>query len=163
MNNKESVSINPGNHQVAADGRNIVEAELIKQGAQVATIVDNRKTYLQVSNFDHSRTIQLRVKTKRNKGNWHSKTDDAEAIENLPDPKDETTYWVFVNLNDYKSKPQFWIVPDSWMRNDIYTAHKEYLARHGGRRAENNESNHHSIEEKRLPEWEGRWEILGII
>ena len=48
------------------------------------------------------------------------------------------------------------------IRNDIYRVHQEYLGRHGGRRAKNPDSTHHSIEEKRLSEWQAKWKILGI-
>lgn len=155
-----STSTSPGNTKVADDGRNYVEKELSKRGANVRTVVDKRKTYLQVSGQDQAHVIQIRVKTKRGKGNWHSKTSEGRAVEKLPE--NESSFWVFVNLNDYNSPPQFWIVPDSWMRNDIHTAHEQYLAKHGGRRAENDQSDHHSIDEKRLAQWEGRWDILKI-
>jgi hypothetical protein len=46
--------------------------------------------------------------------------------------------------------------------NDIYKAHQAYLARHEGKRPKNEESKHHAIDEKRLDEWLGRWEILDI-
>ncbi len=162
MNNKELTSTKPSNQQVASDGINCVMAELKMRGADAEAIVDKRRTFLKVSKSGDNRTIQIRVKTKRGKTNWHSNISEAKAIDNLPKPEDETLFWVFVNLNDYKTPPRFWIVPDSWMRNDIYTAHEEYLARYGGRRAENDESDHHSINEKRLTEWEGKWEVLGI-
>jgi hypothetical protein len=72
MENEKLTRVNPGNQQVASDGRNCVESQLKQRGANVRTVVDKRKTYLQVTNPDRTRTIQIRVKTKRNKGNWHS-------------------------------------------------------------------------------------------
>jgi hypothetical protein len=48
------------------------------------------------------------------------------------------------------------------MRNDIYTAHQKYLDKRNGHRAKNDDSTHHSIEEKRLEQWQDRWEILNI-
>jgi hypothetical protein len=48
------------------------------------------------------------------------------------------------------------------MEDDIYSAHQDYLMRHGGRRAENNDSKHHAIRLDRVQQWEGRWDILGI-
>lgn len=157
-----SDSISKSNQQVALDGRNSVIAKLKQSGINIEEN-EGRKKLLTASNPNKSRTVEIRVKTKRGKGNWHSNTNEAKAMNNLPDPKDETAFWIFVNLNDYKTSAQFWIVPDSWMRNDIHTAHEEYLARYGGRRAENDESDHHSISEGRLAGWENRWEILDLL
>jgi hypothetical protein len=74
----------------------------------------------------------------------------------------EATVYEIFRLGAYKAAPRYWIVPDWWMRNDIYRVHQEYLGRHGGRRAKTPDSTHHAIEEKRLSEWQGKWEILGI-
>jgi hypothetical protein len=66
---------------------------------------------------------------------------------------------VFVYFGD---APRYWIVPDWWIRNDIHHAHQEFLQEHGGHRPENDDSKHHSIEERRLQQWQDRWDILGI-
>ena len=65
-------------------------------------------------------------------------------------------------LGDLATWPRYWIVPDWWIRNDIYKAHKAYLARHGGTRPGNPDSKHHAIDESRLKEWQTRWDILGV-
>jgi hypothetical protein len=75
---------------------------------------------------------------------------------------DETDFWVFVDLGELDETPRYWVVPDWWIRNDIYWAHQAYLDRHGGIRARNPDSTHHSIDERRLGDWQGRWDILGI-
>ncbi len=77
-------------------------------------------------------------------------------------PLDETDFWVFVDLGDLDVSPRYWVVPDWWMRNDIYEAHQAYLASHGGNRARNPDSTHHAIDERRLEAWEARWDVLGI-
>jgi hypothetical protein len=66
---------------------------------------------------------------------------------------------VFVDLG---GAPRYWIVPDGWIRNDIHEAHQQYLNKHGGHRAQNDDSNHHSINESRLEHWHNKWDILGI-
>ena len=72
-------------------------------------------------------------------------------------------FWVFVDLGSMDAHPRYWVVPDWWLKNDIYTAHRAYLRKHGGQRARNPDSTHHAIDESRLREWQGRWEILGIL
>jgi hypothetical protein len=77
-------------------------------------------------------------------------------------PTDETNFWIFVDLGDMNTSPRYWIVPGWWIRDDIYKAHKAYLNRHGGKRASNPDSTHHAIDERRLSEWQSRWDVLGI-
>lgn len=158
MENAKLSSDKTNSHQVSSEGRSFVESELRKRGAGSVTSEGTRKIYLQASNSDRNRTIQIQVKTKR-KGNWHSNTDEAEEIETPPNPKDVRKFWVFVDLSDGQ---RYWVVPDWWMRNDIHEAHQAYLARYGGRRAKTQDSNHHSIDEKRLEQWQDKWESLGI-
>lgn len=146
-------------HQVAGVGRSFVESELRKRGATSVTFIGKQKIYLQVSNSDQNRTVQIQVKTKRGKGNWHSRTDEAEEIKTPPNPEDIRKFWVFVDLS---GSHKYWIVPDWWIRNNIFEAHREYTNKYGGGRAKNDSSNHHSIDEKRLTEWQDRWEILNI-
>ena len=146
------------NQQVNAEGKRKVEAELLKRGAGSVFYHRGRKSILKAANSDRSRTVELRIKTKR-KGNWHTTSDEAKQAGNPQNWAEETTFWVFV---DMEGDARYWIVPDLWLRNDIYEAHQQYLSKHGGRRPKNDKSNHHSIEESRVEEWQDKWEILGI-
>jgi hypothetical protein len=120
------------------------------------------KIDLLACNSDQSRTVQIQVKTKKGGRSWHASIVDCMAMEEPPNPLDIIKFWVFVGLGAYNAAPRYWIVPDWWMRNDICRVHQEYLGRHGGRRAKTPDSTHHALEEKRLSEWQGTWEILGI-
>ncbi|MGK7246475.1 hypothetical protein ACSPAH_15625 [Buttiauxella agrestis] len=55
----------------------------------------------------------------------------------------------------------FYVTPLSWIRNDIYTAYMVYLEKHGGHRAQNDESTHHSISVKRIADWKDAWGLMG--
>jgi hypothetical protein len=145
-------------HETNREGRKIVEAELLRRGAGSVISSGTRKVYLHASNRDGSRTVQIRVKTKR-KENWHSTIVEANPVDTSSDLENENSFWVFVDLG---SEPRFWIVPDWWIRNDIYEKHERYLEEHDGRRPINDDSDHHSIDENRLEEWQDKWEILKI-
>jgi len=115
-----------------------------------------RNVRLHATNSNGTRNVEIRVKAKR-KGNWHSTVEDGSPAD---DPLIDTrSFWIFV---DFGGEPKYWIVPDVWMRNDIHVAHLDYLSRHGGHRAKNDRSNHHSIAEARLDKWQDRWDILNV-
>ena len=145
-------------HELNREGRRNVEAELLRRGAASVTSRGTRKIHLHATNSNHSRTVELQVKTKR-KGNWHTRTDEAKPTDTPLDLEDVRNFWAFVDLGD---APRYWIVLDWWIRNDIHEAHQQYLNKHGGHRAKNDDSNHHSIDESRLENWQNKWEILGI-
>jgi hypothetical protein len=144
-------------HEVNRQARQLVEFELMQRGAGSVTSRGTRKVRLHANNSSQNRSVEIRVKAKR-KGNWHATTDEASLLSNSGD-HEAPTFWVFVDLG---GPPIYWIVPDRWIRNDIHDAHRRYLDRHGGHRAKNHYSNHHSIEENRIEEWKNKWEILGI-
>ena len=163
---KEDVSIGTQrgarNQQVARAGEYFVVAELNKRKAYAVTFAGNMPHIdVMACNQDQTRTVHIQVKTKQ-KGHWHTSIREGKLTEPSANPKDETFYWVFVDLGDLNSVPRYWIVPDWWMRNDIYTAHQAYLEKHGGKRPGNPDSTHHSIDEKRLAEWKDRWDVIGI-
>ena len=148
------------NQQVGRAGEYFVVAELNKRGAFAVPFAGNMpKIDLIACNQDQSRTIHIQVKTKRGGRSWHSSIAGSKP---MTPPTDETNFWVFVDLSDANSQPRYWIVPDWWMLDNIYKSHMAYLNRHGGTRARNPDLKHHAIEESRLGEWEGRWDILGI-
>jgi hypothetical protein len=157
---KEQKSRGVSNQQVGRAGEYFVVAELNKRGAFAVPFAGNMpKIDLIACNSDESRTVYIQVKTKRGGKTWHSSIIGSQAtLEKL----DESYFWVFVDLGNLDENPRFWVVPDWWLKNDIYTAHLAYLQRHGGQRASNPDSTHHAIAEERLEEWRGRWEILGI-
>jgi hypothetical protein len=163
IESKNPPSRGANNQQVARAGEHFVAAELNKRGAYAVTFAGNMpKIDLLACNSDQSRTVQIQVKTKKGGLSWHSSIVDCMAMEEPPNPMDVIKFWAFVDLGEYSAAPQYWIVPDWWMRDDIYRAHQEYLGRHGGKRAKNPESTHHSIQEKRLVMWKDKWDILGI-
>ena len=59
-------------------------------------------------------------------------------------------------LNDLTSEPLRVITK----AKDRFETEIIYLRKHGGKRARNPDSTHHAIDESRLREWQGRWEIL---
>jgi hypothetical protein len=69
-------------------------------------------------------------------------------------------YWILVDLE--QDPPSFYVVPNWWMENDIYTAHADYLSQHGGTRAVSPKSRHHAIRPHRVEQWLERWDELGL-
>jgi hypothetical protein len=148
------------NQQVGRAGEYFVVAELNKRGAFAVPFAGNMpKIDLIACNRDESHTVYIQVKTKRSGKTWHSSIVGSKPTSPHPN---ETTFWVFVDLGDLETSPRYWVVPDWWIKNDIYFAHQAYLNKHGGTRAKNPTSTHHAIEEHRLTEWQGCWDILGI-
>lgn len=160
--NSSTSSRGAHNQQVGRAGEHFVVAELNKRQTYAVTFAGNMPQIdVLACNHDQSRTIHIQVKTKRS-GTWHASIYDGRITKSPPKPMDETVYRIFVDLGELNAPPQYWIVPDWWMRNDIYQAHKEWLDKHGGKRPRNPDSTHHAINEKRLSEWKDKWEILGI-
>jgi hypothetical protein len=74
----------------------------------------------------------------------------------------ETHFWIFVELKTPPAQPDFFVVPEWWIENDIFRTHAEYLAKHGGKRAISNESTHHAIKRSRIEQWRDRWDLLSL-
>ncbi|MEY8711468.1 hypothetical protein [Mangrovibacter phragmitis] len=110
----------------------------------VTFIAPNGKTY----------KVATRAKTS---GTWQTTTDYGApcALD-----KNDNEFWVFIDLG--REPNTFYITPLSWIRNDIYEAHQVYLEKHGGHRAQNDESTHHAISVKRIAGWEDNWEQMGF-
>ncbi len=121
------------NQQVGRAGEYFVVAELNKRGAFAVGFAGNMpKIDLLACNQDQSRTIYIQVKTKRSGRSWQSSIVNGKRTKPPAEPLNETVFLVFVDLGDSDSSPRYWIVPDWWIRNDIYKAHKAYLKRPGG-------------------------------
>ena len=139
----------------AAAGRSSAAAELATRGWSVRQVqVQNRPTLL----IERGAVRRLvRVSAKR-RGTWQTSTTYgvAEASDEL-----KAHLWIFVDLGE--PAPAFFVVPEAWMAEDIYSHHAEYLARHGGRRKNSPGSTHHKITKGRIDQWRDRWDLLANV
>lgn len=110
----------------------------------ITFIAPNGKTY----------KVMTRAKTALT---WQTST--RYGIERAVD-KNGSEFWVFIDLG--REPNAFYITPLSWIRNDIHQAHLDYLGKHGGHRAQNDESTHHAISVNRIAGWEENWEQMGF-
>jgi Holliday junction resolvase-like predicted endonuclease len=145
------------NQQTGRAGEHYVAAELNRKGAYAVTFAGNMPGIdIVASNSDRSRTIFIQVKTKRS-GTWQSSID--EGFKCKPKKIDDN-FWVFVDISKDDQQPDYYVVPDSWIRNNIYEEHEAYIAKKGGKRPFAPKSKHHGISVKRIQEWKDRWDIL---
>src|SRR6266571_5425685 len=79
-------------HELNREGRRNVEAELLRRGAASVTSHGTRKIHLHATNSNHSRTVELQVKTKR-KGNWHTRTEEAKPTDTPLALEDGRHFW----------------------------------------------------------------------
>ena len=149
------------NQQTSRAGEHFVAGELNKRGSYAVTFAGNMpKIDIIASNVERTRIVYIQVKTKRS-GTWQTSIDLGRKIESKP--KDETSFWIFVDLCKYNESPKYWIVPNWWMINNIFEKHQNFLERHGGSRPYAPESKHHAITEKDISEWKDKWDLLGIL
>jgi hypothetical protein len=149
-------STTPSALSVAARGISLVVEEVRRRGGAAETApAPGARNRLRLQSPD-GRQFTADVKTRR-VGSWQ--TDTRKGKERSP-VAEETSFWVLVDLT--VEPTDFYIIPEWWIQNDIYQAHAEYLAKHGGQRAQAPESTHHGITTDRVVEWHGRWELLGL-
>ncbi|QLK62016.1 hypothetical protein GE278_15055 [Enterobacteriaceae bacterium Kacie_13] len=98
--------------------------------------------------------VTTRAKTS---GTWQTSTNYAA---HCTLDKNDNEFWVFIDLG--RKPNSFYITPLSWIRNDIYEAYRDYLEKHGGHRAQNDESTHHAISVKRITDWKDAWGMMGL-
>jgi Holliday junction resolvase-like predicted endonuclease len=147
------------NQQTARAGEYYVAAELSRRGVYAVTFAGNMpKIDILASNTDQSRTVKIQIKTRKS-GTWQCSIDDGKPIKKK---EEEDRFWIFVDLTKENEPPEFYIVPDDWIRNNIYETHKAYLDKRFGTRPITLKSKHHAIEAKRLIEWKNKWELLRI-
>lgn len=138
---------------------NNVAAELNRRGAHAVTFAGNMpKIDILASNTDESRTVRIQVKTRR-AGTWQCSIEDGCSIKK---DREDDNFWIFVDLAKENQPPEYYIVPDRWIRNDIDNTHKAYLKKRFGRRAVTLESKHHAVDVRRLLEWKNKWNLLKI-
>ena len=101
-------------------------------------------------------TNALRVKSRAS-GDWQIKSTEGRECS---EPVEEHDFWVLVDLTD--SQPNYYIMPDWWIRSNIYEHHHKWLQSHGGIRPITPESDHHRVTLDRIQKWKDRWDILKL-
>jgi hypothetical protein len=141
----------------AKRGRRAVGDRLRALGALVADVrVPPQSHRLRVTNTRAGKPLLVAVRS-RTAGTWQTQASlGTPAPTNRPDD----TFWILVDLG--ASTMEFYVIPEWWMRDDIYVHHQRYLAAHGGTRANSPGSDHHAIPTSRVREWRDRWELLGL-
>lgn len=137
-------------------GYTIVFQKIKSLGAiDITEVKEGNKKFITFTSLNGKR-YKVTTRSKKN-GTWQTST-------NYGTPKDEdtseTAFWVFVDISS--TEPDFYIAPLWWIENDIHHVHLNYLEKHHGQRAHNNNSTHHSISKRRIEKWLNTWNILGL-
>ncbi len=140
----------------AESGQLKVLQKLMSLGAiNVSVCKEGRRTFIK---FDSPTGKKYKVTTRaKMSGTWQTSINYANKC--VPDKNDDE-FWIFIDIR--KEPGTFYITPLSWIQNDIYEAHSDYLDKHNGRRAINDNSTHHAISVKRISEWKDAWAQLGF-
>ncbi|QLU67703.1 hypothetical protein [Citrobacter sp. wls718] len=137
-------------------GQLMVLQKLTSLGASNAIVQKEGNRSSITFDAPNGKTYKVTTRAKTS-GTWQTSTNYAAQC--ALDKKDNA-FWVFVDLG--REPNIFYITPLSWIRNDIYEAHLAYLDKHGGHRAQNDESTHHSISVKRIAGWKNAWGEMGL-
>lgn len=150
----------PNIQQVSRAGEHFVAAELHRRGAYAVTFAGNMpRIDILATNTEQTRTAAIQVKTMTAR-TWQTSITRGRKREEPTE--EETHFWIFVELKKPPSQPDFYVVPEWWIENDIHRAHGAYLAKHGGQRAISKESTHHAIKRSRIDQWLDRWDLLAL-
>lgn len=145
------------NQQVAYAGENFVAAEIHRRGGYAVTFSGNMKGIdLLASDVSYDRKIDIQVKTKTAAA-WQTSIHRGKKQKA---PAEVRSFWILVDLR--ADGPEYYIMPTWWIENDIFSAHRKYLAKHGGHRPKKDASTHHAIPMSRIAQWKDRWDVLGI-
>lgn len=134
---------------VQTDGLEQLLAEVRRRGG-TAVPREGREALIDIEVAD-GRSYCVKLKTKQ-RGDWQAQKTDG-APRNVP-----IDAWVFIDVRQPISNAR--IVGAEWMRGDIQSQVDEWLAADPSRDVRT--LNHHKIEEFRVAEWTGRWDLIGL-
>lgn len=131
--------------------------EVTRRGGQAQVQQAERKREVVVTGPAAEGEARLLVRT-RTAGDWQARASDGEprAAEEHP-----TAFWVLVHLGPGSAR--CYVMPEWWIRNDIYEKHEDYLRLQGRSRAMSGESAPHAIRTERVAQWLGRWDQLPVL
>jgi hypothetical protein len=97
----------------------------------------------------------IRIKTKSStSSNWHAHLHEADVDSNT------RRIWALVDVSKDEHQSSIYLVPESWIIEDIKRAHAAFLASHGGTRPVTPDSDHHAITPDRVEQWKDAWHVL---
>jgi hypothetical protein len=137
-------------------GFQLVKSKIKERGAtDITEHKEGNKRFLTYTGLNGK---QYKVFSRAKKaGTWQTSTNYGKQQK----PKDnDIDFWLFVDIA--YDPPKFYPVPYSWISNNIYEVHLEYLEKHGGDRPINKDSSHHAVTLKRIKQWENKWEKMGL-
>ena len=137
-------------------GEYFAAAELSRRGHIASITLRNTKGIdIVASKEDGSKTINIQVKTssKNTKGWMLNKK--AESM------SDKNMFYIFVRLNEINERPQFHIVPTSYVAKKVKKEHQEWLDSPGRGGIKRKDSDVRKFEDPNN-DFLDRWELLGL-
>lgn len=141
---------------VGVSGEYFVAAELSRRGYIASITLRNTKGVdVLCSNSNATKTVGIQVKTNKSSERvWllNQKVEDYFA---------PNLFYIFVNLNNNKKSPDFFVVPSQTVAEHIKQSHEKWLRTPGkkGHKHKDNPMRHfRDVEEKYL----NKWDLLGL-
>ncbi|MBN2031083.1 hypothetical protein JW824_12695 [bacterium] len=156
------------NKLVAQTGEYLVAAELSRRGLIATTFTGNVPHYDIIASNENGKHVSVQVKASRGSswqfGNitqfcnieFEGKHQIVRELKRCPVQR---LVVVFVMI-DPDGDDQYYILTWCKLRNLIVKGHNNYLAKHGGMRAQRWDSLHTAISEKTLKPYKDKWTII---
>lgn len=142
--------------KTAESGQVKVFQKLVSLGAK--NVQNHKEGNRSFITFDAPDGRHCKVTTRaKTAGTWQTSTNYAASC---PLNENDNEFWVFIDLG--REPSAFYVAPISWVKNDIFNAHQDYLRKHDGHRALNDQSTHHAIPVKRITAWKDAWAKMGF-
>jgi hypothetical protein len=137
-------------------GEYFVAAELSRLGFIASITLKNTKGVdILATNESASKSVAIQVKTNQGAGKaWvlHKKAEEYFG---------DKLFYVFVNLKDKTSRPDFYIVPSRVVADQIREGHAKWLRTPGKKGQPHNDSTMRKFSDER-DNYLGKWDILGL-
>ncbi len=137
-------------------GEYFTAAQLSRLGHIASINLKNTKDVdILVMNATGTRQVMIQVKTGQGSERRWMLTRKAESLKN------DNLFYVFVNLIDLDSLPEFYIVPSTVVAEHVSTEHKKWLASPGRKGKAHMDNNIRNFRDHK-GEYKDRWDILDL-
>lgn len=156
------------NKLVGQTGEYLVAAELSRRGLIATTFTGNVPHYDIIASNEEGKHVSVQVKASRGPS-WQfgdithfcdiSFEEKRQIVGCLKQCPVQRLVVVFVKI-DAGGDDQYYILPWRTLRDLLVKAHKAYLQKHGGMRAQKWDSLHSAISEQTLMPYKDKWGII---